>query len=716
MEKKLKIGCSKESVESFKGSREKVILKNSKLTDICVCVLDSSNIEEINRVINSGFEIPIILIKSSEIDEALSKKAFKVFDSSNLDLNELENEIDKAAKNYEENLLPPFFGKLVKYTNRNNTPFDCPGHQGGEYYKKHPAGKFLVDFFGENIFKADICNADVSLGDLLIHEGPAKEALDFTKNVFNSDQTYFVMNGTSTSNNVVLNALVREGDLVLFDRNNHKSIYDSSLIKSGGEAIFLETSRNPLGFIGGIDEYQFDEKFLMDQVKEQFPDKAKERPFRVAVIQLGTYDGTIYNAKQVVEKIGHMCEYILFDSAWVGYEQFIKIMQHCSPLLLELKEDDPGIFVTQSVHKQQAGFSQSSYIHKKDYHIKDKPYFINDRVFNTSYRLNASTSPFYPMFATLEVNAKMQSKESGIKLWEDCLKVGIRARKDIFKKCKLLKPFVPPVIEGKPWEDYEDEEILNDIKFFEFVPGEKWHSFEGYGKGQYFVDPNKFLLTTPGIDLKTGEYEDFGIPATVLANYLRDSRIIPEKNDFNSILFLMTPAETKEKMDALVSMLVKFEELVLKDAPVSEVLPDLYKGNEERYKGYTIKKLCQEMHDFYKNSKAKDYQKKLFRREFFPKRKMNAKEANMNLLKNNFKLVKVSDALGEVALEGALPYPPGIFCVAPGEVWNEVAIKYFEILEAGINNFPGFAPEIHGVYFEEENGKKCAKAYVLNKK
>lgn len=284
MEKKLKIGCSKESVESFKGSREKVILKNSKLTDICVCVLDSSNIEEINRVINSGFEIPIILIKSSEIDEALSKKAFKVFDSSNLDLNELENEIDKAAKNYEENLLPPFFGKLVKYTNRNNTPFDCPGHQGGEYYKKHPAGKFLVDFFGENIFKADICNADVSLGDLLIHEGPAKEALDFTKNVFNSDQTYFVMNGTSTSNNVVLNALVREGDLVLFDRNNHKSIYDSSLIKSGGEAIFLETSRNPLGFIGGIDEYQFDEKFLMDQVKEQFPDKAKERPFRVAVI------------------------------------------------------------------------------------------------------------------------------------------------------------------------------------------------------------------------------------------------------------------------------------------------------------------------------------------------------------------------------------------------------------------------------------------------
>ncbi len=67
----------------------------------------------------------------------------------------------------------------------------------------------------------------------------------------------------------------------------------------------------------------------------------------------------------VVDKIGHLCDYILFDSAWVGYEQFIPMMADCSPLLLELTPDDPGIFVTQSVHKQQAGFSQTSQIHKR---------------------------------------------------------------------------------------------------------------------------------------------------------------------------------------------------------------------------------------------------------------------------------------------------------------------------------------------------------------
>lgn len=96
------------------------------------------------------------------------------------------------------------------------------------------------------------------------------------------------------------------------------------------------------------------------------PERAKwERPFRLAIIQLGTYDGTIYNAKQVVEKIGHLCDYILFDSAWVGYEQFIPLMKKSSPLLLDLDENDPGILVVQSTHKQQAGFSQASQIHKK---------------------------------------------------------------------------------------------------------------------------------------------------------------------------------------------------------------------------------------------------------------------------------------------------------------------------------------------------------------
>jgi ornithine decarboxylase len=628
----------------------------------------------------------------------------------------LSAEIESAAVKYEAVMIPDFFGRLREYLARGNSQFDCPGHQGGAYFRKHPAGRYFYDYYGETIFRSDICNADVAMGDLLIHEGPPHDALRYAAHVYNANETFFVLNGTSTSNNVAIGALVTPGDLVLFDRNNHKSVYDSALIKCGGTPVYLETSRNPLGFIGGIDDHCFDEAYLRERVCNAAPEKADaERPFRLAVIQLGTYDGTIYNARQVVDRIGRLCDYILFDSAWVGYEQFIPMMRECSPLLLELGPADPGILVTQSVHKQQAGFSQASYIHKKDRHISSQKRYVGHERMNNSYRLYASTSPFYPLYASLDVNARMQSGEAGKKLWADCVKLGVETRKSILKRCSLLKPFVPDSIGGRPWEEYDTDEIASDIRFFKFAAGERWHSFDGYGDDQYFVDPNKLMLTTPGIDLESGGYEDFGIPASILAGYLRDHMVIPEKNDFNSLLFLMTPAESREKMESLVDLLVRFEKLIDEDAPVSDVLPGLYAEHADRYRGYTIRVLCLEMHNFYKANKANEFQKKIFREEFFPDVYMSPYEANNELVRNNCKLVRVRDILGEVALEGALPYPPGIFCVAPGERWSEEAMRYLLILEKGINRFPGFSPEIHGIFIREEHGRSTAYAYVLDR-
>ena len=234
----------------------------------------------------------------------------------------------------EERTLPPFFEALKAYVEEENLPFDCPGHQGGEFFRRHPVGEEFYQFYGETLFRSDLCNADVKLGDLLIHEGPALAAQKHAAKVFNADKTYFVLNGTSSSNKVALNALVAPGDIVLYDRNNHKSICHGALIQAGGIPVYLETARNPFGSIGGILEHCFEESYIRELIAERDAEKAKEkRPIRLAVIQLGTYDGTIYNARQVVDKIGHLCDYILFDSAWVGYEQFIPMMKDCTPLL-----------------------------------------------------------------------------------------------------------------------------------------------------------------------------------------------------------------------------------------------------------------------------------------------------------------------------------------------------------------------------------------------
>lgn len=683
-------------------------------------ITDADHEEVLSNPLIEALRIPVFLVKkdaNSTVKPEFVGKITRVIDANEVNYELYVKQIEAAAKKYEEDMLPPFFRALADYVEDGNSQFDCPGHQGGQFFARHPAGRAFYNFYGENVFRSDLCNADVKLGDLLIHEGPACDAQQHAAQVYNADKTYFVLNGTSSANKMVLNALLAPGDIVLYDRNNHKSISHGALVQAGATPVYLETARNPFGSIGGILEHCFNEEYIRKLVAEQDPEKAKaERPIRLAVIQLGTYDGTIYNARQVVDKIGHLCDYILFDSAWVGYEQFIPMMKDCSPLLLELGPNDPGILVTQSVHKQQAGFSQTSQVHKKDSHIKGQERYVNHKRLNNAFMMHASTSPFYPLFAALDINAKMHEGEAGKLLWKDCVETVIDARKAVLKNCKYLRPLVPPVVNGKKWEDGNTAEMAQDVKYFAFEPGAKWHSFEGYGEGQYFIDPCKFQLTTPGINVETGEYEDFGIHANILANYLREHGIIPEKCDLNTILFLMTPAESKTKMDDLVAQLVRFEQLIEQDAPMQDVLPSIYYNNIDKYKGYTIRRLCQEMHDFYKDRNVSELQKKLFLHEYLPEYVKTPQEANFDFVRGQGELVPLAEAVGRMALEGALPYPPGVLCVQPGERWSETARDYFLALEEGINKLPGFAPEIQGVYITtQEDGTKKAFGYVLKK-
>jgi len=661
--KHLKVALSdsvQSKIKSIAG-RTCVGVFETDFTDVGAVVIDDGDLDLVNNNQISSFGIPIIVLRldASRDISLYENRITSIIELLSMSIDDCTSEIEKVVANYEASILPPFFRALSDYVGDENSQFDCPGHQGGQFFYKHPTGRAFYNFFGENIFRADLCNADVKLGDLLIHEGYAYDAQAHAAKVYNADKTYFVLNGTSSANKVVLNALLTPGDIILYDRNNHKSICHGGLVMSGATPIYLETARNPFGSIGGILDHCFDESYIRQLVAEKSPEKANaKRPIRLAVIQLGTYDGTIYNARQVVDKIGHLCDYIFFDSAWVGYEQFIPMMKDCSPLLLELDPNDPGILVTQSVHKQQAGFSQTSQIHKKDSHIKGQERYVDHKRFNNSFMMHASTSPFYPLFASLDVNAKIHEGELGQTLWRECVEVAIDARKAVLKQCKYLRPLVPPIVHGKPWEEGNTQEMACDVKYFAFEPEAKWHSFNGYGEGQYFIDPCKFQLITPGIDVETGD----------------------------------------------------------RDVPMEEVLPSIYYGHIDKYKGYHIRQLCQEMHDFYKSRNVSLLQQRLFSREYFPDYVMNPQEANFEFQRNKGELVPLSEAEGRIALEGALPYPPGVICVQPGERWPKTACDYFLALEDGINQLPGFTPEIQGVYItEQSNGYKQAYGYVLKK-
>jgi ornithine decarboxylase len=647
---------------------------------------------------------------------------------------------------YGKTLLPPFFGGLMAYDNEANIAFDCPGHQGGQFYRKSPAGQLFFKYFGESIFRNDLCNADVDLGDLLIHEGPAEQAQHHAAQVFGADRTYFVLNGTSTSNKVVTNAVLRRGDLVLFDRNNHKSVHQGALVAAGAIPIFLPTARNAFGMIGAVDWDAWDEEYLRSQIRAnplvKDPHRhTAQRPFRLACIQLATYDGTIYNVRKVLEKIGHLCDYVLWDEAWIGYNAFHPLFEGHSPMRLEaLGPEMPGLFSTQSVHKQGAGFSQASQIHKRDQHISGQRRFIEHKRFNESFLQHASTSPFYPLFASLDVNAKVHAGKAGEMLWDRCIELGIEARKKLREFGRyytrtgqgdqekwFFDPFVPDVVTLRgsqlhedvtdvPWEELPTEVIKREQQCWSFQPRAKWHGYAGYADGYAMVDPNKLTLLTPGIDRKTGEYLDFGVPATVVANYLREQRVVPEKCDLNSILFLMTPAEDESKLNTLIAKLVKFKNLWDRDAALPEVLPTLYAAHGERYAGYTLRQVCNEMHDFYRQANVKDLQRRCFRASSFPQLAMAPEQAYEALVANDVDYVPLEGIRGRISATLALIYPPGIGVVVPGERWDERAqpmLDYFLAFQESFNRFPGFNYEVQGVFQEREQGRIKFYTYVV---
>lgn len=717
--KKLRIAASEKTLNSFVTQRDVVDLLYTDFTDIGAIILTNEDIRSgiLSEIDITGFEIPVfvVLADNEKVEGNLFNRIHGTIDLERITPEFAGKQIDFAAAQYEESLLPPFFSAMTEYIEQGHVSLATPGHQGGLFFRHNPAGRRFYDFFGEMLFRADLTSSDEKLGDLLIHEGPAGEAEKFAAKVFNADKTYFVLNGTSSANKVVLNALLTRGDLVLFDRNNHKSCHHGALLQAGATPVYLETARNPFGFIGGIDADCFDEDYLRQEIAKVMPEKAAlERPFRLAIFQLGTYDGCIYNARQIVDKIGHLCDYILFDSAWVGYEQFIPMMKVSSPMLLELTADDPGILVTQSVHKLMAGLSQASQIHKKDKHIQGQDRYVSDNHMNNAFMMHASTSPNYPIFASLDVNAKMHEGEAGRILWLNAVKVGIETRKLIFNACYMVKPFVPPKIKGQLWQNHETEKIAGDITFFAYEPGERWHSYKGFEKDQYFVDPCKLLLTTMGINSETGQYDDFGIPAAVLRGFLHEHGLTPEKSDLNSILFLITPASNLTKMQQLVALLARFEELIERDVPMKEVLPTIYAENKVRYRGYTIRQLCQEMHNLYVKRNIKEIQRQLFRKETMPDVAMLPRDAHLAFIRNQVELLPISELAGRVAAEGALPYPPGIICIVPGERWGKAVLDYFRIWDDVIELLPGFAPELQGVHIlPDAQGELGIYAYVV---
>ncbi|MGY8676260.1 Orn/Lys/Arg decarboxylase N-terminal domain-containing protein [Bradyrhizobium sp. UFLA05-153] len=705
----------------------------------------------INLMRRRGLDFPIILLIRRKRFEDLPVEVLDFIDGYVFLSEETPPFIAKnlisRLKQYAETLKTPFFGALVDYAEEGNQLWTCPGHNGGMFYSRSPIGRVFVEHLGESVFRDDLDNSVLDLGDLLTHEGPALKAQKEAAQIFGAEKTYFVLNGTSTSNKVALGALVTDGDLVLFDRNNHKAAHHGALMINGGIPVYVPTIRNAWGLIGPMRWEELDEKALREAIRNHplVSDRdawRRERPFRVAVVEQCTYDGTIHSAEMILKRIGHLCDYILFDEAWAGFMKFHPLYAGRFAMGLSgLTPDAPGIIATQSTHKQLASFSQASQIHIRDRHIRGQKRRVEHRRFNESFMQHASTSPFYPLFASLDVGAQMMKGRSGEVLWDDTIRLGIELRKKIramrrefeekeqnVERRWFFEPFVPDRVAipdvSRPgaahnvaWETLSTDELATNPALWQLGPDSTWHGFPGMTEGFAMTDPNKLTLLTPGFDRATGTYAEHGIPAPVVAQYLRENRIVAEKNDLNSLLFLLTPGVEASKAGTLISGLVAFKKLHDDNTLLADAIPEFYQRRQARYAGVRLRDLCAEMHRFFRKADVSALQARQFLPEHLPEIALSPRDAARCLIRNDVDYLPIEAIAGRIATTPFVVYPPGIATIVPGERLTERAkpmIDYLKMFETCFNTFPGFDVEIQGVYKEvDAAGRIGLYTYVV---
>ena len=581
--------------------------------------------------------------------------------------------------------LPPFTKALLDFAKEARDDFCTPGHHSGALFEEIPEGRAFVSALGEGAFAADISDSSSVIGDPSSHEGVSGEAETLAASVYGSDRCFFVLGGTSTSNRIAISALVSEGDLILFDRNNHKSASQAALAAAGGLPVYLASARNEYGIIGGLTEETLDPTRLREKAARLSPVAAKKaRPFRLACLQLATYDGLFLDAKEIIRRIGSLCDYILFDGAWAGYENFLPLLCDSAVLTFPLAKDDPGILVTQSVHKQLAGFSMTSQLHKKDSHLRGMARYLEDDVLQSAYLMHISTSPYYPLLAGLEMNAYLHQKK-GMELWQKAAITATELKKSILKRCHFLRPFTASLVRDAFWETYPAEDILSDPAFFAISPKDTWHGFSHIAENLYLTDPCKVLLTTGPL------------PAPLLSHWLESHHVTAEKSDFHTLLFLVEPSDREEKWEHLLSLFEDCEGAYEDNAPMSAFAPDVTCLPGEGLKDYSLRYM-----DFLEKEQASRLSQTLFSEEHFPKAMLTGRSAHQAFLRGARERVPLCEAEGRVSLEMILPYPPGITVLEPGEVWTDEVLSYFLFLQKYSSAFPDFSPEILGVHGKGE--------------
>ncbi|WP_039784477.1 arginine/lysine/ornithine decarboxylase [Herbaspirillum huttiense] len=604
--------------------------------------------------------------------------------------------IIREAKSYLDGLAPPFFRALVDYAQDGSYSWHCPGHSGGVAFLKSPVGQMFHQFFGERMLRADVCNAVEELGQLLDHTGPVANSERNAARIFNADHCYFVTNGTSTSNKMVWHSTVAPGDIVVVDRNCHKSILHS-IIMTGAIPVFLMPTRNHLGIIGPIPLEEFTLESIQRKIEANpFAREAKNKKPRILTITQSTYDGVVYNVETLKDMLDGEIETLHFDEAWLPHATFHDFYKD----MHAIGKDRPRakkslIFSTQSTHKLLAGLSQASQILVRE----SETVKLDEDAFNEAFLMHTSTSPQYSIIASCDVAAAMMEAPGGTALVEESILEALdfrRAMKKIdqeFGDEWWFQVWGPNSFAADGIGEREDWVIKAE---------DDWHGFGNLAPGFNMLDPIKATIVTPGLALN-GQFGENGIPASIVTKYLAEHGVIVEKCGLYSFFIMFTIGITKGRWNTLVTALQQFKDDYDKNQPIWRILPEFAQRNP-RYERLGLRDLCQQIHETYRAYDVARLTTEMYLSDMQPA--MKPSDAFSKMAHREIERVPLDELEGRVTSILLTPYPPGIPLLIPGEIFNKTIVDYLKFARDFNEKFPGFETDVHGLVKREVNGRR----------
>lgn len=647
-------------------------------------------------------EIDLYYVTDTAV-KSLPDNALKIFQRifyRKEDAQELHLSVIRGIKDRYET---PFYTALKEYSQKPTGVFHAmPISRGNSIFKSNWIDDF-GEFYGRNLFLAETSSTTGGLDSLLQPTGPLKKAQELAAKTFGSKRTYFATNGTSTSNKIVLQALVEPDDVVLIDRDCHKS-HHYGMVLAGAYVTYLDSyPLQKYSMYGAVPLSHIKERMLVLKKAGRL-DKV-----RMLLLTNCTFDGVVYNVERVMEEILAIKPDMIFlwDEAWFAFAAFSPTYKQRTAMyvanklwkkynseqykeqykkhLAEIKQKDKDaiplmpnpelvkirVYATQSTHKTLSSMRQGSMIHIYDEEFERKAITS----FHEAYMTHTSTSANYQILASLDIGRRQVSFE-GYELVEKSVEMAMLLRAKINDHPKLKKYFKVLTV-GDIVPDKHRQSGLAEY----YNPETGWQRMEdAWAQDEFVLDPTKINLHigNTGVDGDTFKNE-----------YLMDQfHIQVNKTSRNTVLFMTNIGTTRSSVSYLISTLLKIaEQIDLKFDALNPVENRIVQD-----KIYSLTEQAPPLPDF---SHFHDSFRAVagipggrMREAYF----LAYKEDKCEYAKFSTCNKLMQDGRQLVSAAFVIPYPPGFPVLVPGQVMTKEILDFLQALD--VKEIHGYRPEL----------------------